>query len=281
MAVSSPGGQTFRLRDLREAEVGRDKSELRPSSRRTQRFDESLKNKAGEVVGEFPAKYDKAPARFQAPKNLLVVAQKRQQTRSPVAALMAREGISTFTRLGVKIQTRREEMERDESEADTQKLSGRFWKPLADDAKLMKSVDRLMAEAGTSGSESDIVNSIQNIEDREQAILDKKNELKKLDGFMASVGGYSMLENSMKQNDARILQEAGKMDRSLARQNKNLKGKDVTMLDMVKNDMVLSHQLNLRYLALQEKLSNPSNDILSNILKVRSDAVKSAISGEG
>ena len=93
-AVSGNNNQPMRLRDLRDSTLPRDKSEVRAPTRRP-KFEDSLKHeKAGEVVGEFPSKFDKGLSKQTLRRSALQVATERQKPRQAVAALMAREGIS-------------------------------------------------------------------------------------------------------------------------------------------------------------------------------------------
>src|SRR5690348_9569411 len=100
MAAPVGNNQTYRLRDLRDTALPRDKSELRPLTRRP-RFEDALKHeKAGEIVGEFPQRFDKSFTKQALRRSPVTVATERQQPRQAVAALMAREGISTSTKFG-------------------------------------------------------------------------------------------------------------------------------------------------------------------------------------
>lgn len=259
MAVSVGQNQNYRLRDLRNEQLGKAKGEggaQRPS-RTTRRFEETLKNpKAGEVVGEFPAKYDKAPQRQQLRRQPLLVAKDRSRPRSAVAALMAREGISTHTKLSSKWQ----KAARDEraKQAEQEK---------ADEAPAwMALLDEVDPEA--------------------KARMEKKQrEIKAVDGFLSTVGGYSELEQSLKRNDERTLAEAGKLDKALRASGSAVgqgpKTKQEQQMAIMKAEMAMDQQLNLHYLALQDKMQKGYEGLLSNIMKIRNDLTKEAISGGG
>ena len=69
--------QPVRLRDLRDTAVPRDKSEVRAPTRRP-KFEDSLKHeKAGEVVGEFPPKFDKGLSKQTLKRSALQVGASR------------------------------------------------------------------------------------------------------------------------------------------------------------------------------------------------------------
>jgi hypothetical protein len=118
-----------------------------------------------------------------------------------------------------------------------------------------------------------------------KVLADKQKELRAADKFLGTIGGYSELEKSMQRNDARILAQAGKIDRSLRNtgepQNPQApKTSQSQMMDMMKSEAVMTQQLNMRYLAIQEKLDKGQDELLSNLMSTRDEAVKAAIDGE-
>lgn len=264
MAISVGNNQNYRLRELRNEQLGRTKGEAgetRRPSRTTRRFDESMKNpKAGEVVGEFPAKYDRAPKRQQLRRDPLQVAKERSRPRSPVAALMARDGISTHTKMGAKFAARAKESQtkREEEKAAEQPA----WMTLLDEAV-----------AGDAEAKA--------------RLEKKKQEIKAVDGFLDVVGGYSELEQSIRRNDERTLKEAGRVDRALQMGSASFsssggpKTKQEQQMSLMKAEMQMDQQLNMRYLALQDKMQKGYEGLMSNIMKLRNDLAKEAISGGG
>jgi hypothetical protein len=102
LALSINPNQTYRLRDLRDDAVPRSRGEPRAPTRRP-RFEDKLRDpKAGELVGQFPVGFDKAPRRPPRRQNTLNEATQRMRPRQAVAALMAKEGMSTATKFGTR-----------------------------------------------------------------------------------------------------------------------------------------------------------------------------------
>ncbi len=253
MAPISGNNQPVRLRDMRDRALPRDKTELRAPTRRP-KFEDSLKHeKAGEVVGEFPSKYNKGQKR-EKPKGTLEIAAKRQQPRQAVAALMAREGISTSTKFG-SVPGRDKAQESKSKEKAAEKRPA--WMALAGD----KPEDK--QELG--------------FEERIKRLREQQKELKSLNQFSSSLEGYSTLDTQLRSNDKRVLQEAGRLDRASFTQIKG--SKESANIELMKKEMAMNQALNMQYLQLQDKLQRGLTSLLSNLLKTRSEATKNAISG--
>ena len=282
MSVSVGNNKTYQLRQLRDDAQPR-RGELRAPTRRGREFGDILHHpKAGEVVGQFPAKFDKAPARQRLGKAPLQLARERQKPRSAVAALMAREGVSTstkFSRRSVKLtsagfggRAARAQGD-DEARTETQQLD----KSGEANRNELPAQPVWMSLLGEKAKHHDKPKDA--IEAREQALQDKQQEIKAAEKFMGTIGGYSELEKSMKQNDQRILAQAGKIDGGI-RENKGPKSQQTRMMELVKNEAVMTQQLNMRYLAIQDKLEKGADELLSNLMAKRDEAVKAAINGE-
>lgn len=311
MALSVDNKQTYRLRDLRDTAVPRDRSEVRSPSRRP-KFEDSLSHpKAGQVVGEFPAKYDKAPRKPEPKRNALQVAAERQRPRQAVAALMAKEGISTFTKFGRQISNAAAAERTAKGQGAESAVFGAgaaggqpAWMTLLDDDK--KSPAAASAARTSSSSANTFSLEPKSSEARAEAkaeeradikstaarlkrLEEQKAELSALQKFSDSIDGYSTLEKYMKNQDTRVLKEAGRLERASqyavgqgnlqGGRNDGLAGKQATNMDLMRKEMAMNQQLNLQYLALQDKLSRGTQSLLSNLLKARSEATKNAISG--
>ena len=87
----------------------------------------------------------------------------------------------------------------------------------------------------------------------------------------------------MKRNDERILKQAGKLERKLGSPSRPAAPASAQQqgMDFMKTDAVMNQQLNMRYLAIQEKMQRGVDSLISNLMKARNDAVKEAISGGG
>lgn len=281
MSVSVGTNKTYQLRQLRDDAAPR-RGELRAPTRRGKEFGDILKHpKAGEVVGRFPTTFDKAPARQRLGTAPLQLARERQKPRSAVAALMAREGVSTstkFSRRSVKMTSAgfggRADKSRadDEVRTDTQQVG----KGEANRNEL-PAQPVWMSLLGEKAKHHEKPKDA--IEAREQALQDKQQEIKAAEKFMGTIGGYSELEKSMKQNDQRILAQAGKIDGGM-RESKGPKSQQTRMMELVKNEAVMTQQLNMRYLAIQDKLEKGADELLSNLMAKRDEAVKAAIDGD-
>ncbi|MCC6807966.1 MAG: hypothetical protein IT381_11120 [Deltaproteobacteria bacterium] len=258
--------QPVRLRDLRDTAVPRDKSEVRAPTRRP-KFEDSLKHeKAGEVVGEFPPKFDKGLSKQTLKRSALQVATERQQPRQAVAALMAREGISTSTKWGSTLK---------KAPVFGAGASGdKSDKDKTDDAKVEEKKPAWMMLAGDSPE--DKANLA--FADRIKRLRDQQKELKDLDKFSKTVDGFSTLDQHMRANDKRVLQEAGRIERSSEKQLLGSGNKESMNLELMKKEMAMNQALNMQYLALQDKLQRGLTSLLSNLLKTRSEATKNAIS---
>jgi hypothetical protein len=79
----------------------------------------------------------------------------------------------------------------------------------------------------------------------------------------------------MKGHDQRILHEAGRLERALPASG----SRESMNVELIKREMAMDQQLNLKYLELQDRLSRGQETLLSNLLKIRSETVKEAISG--
>ncbi len=262
MAISVDNNRTYRLRDLRDNAVPRDKSEVRAPSRRAKFEDRLSHPKAGQVVGEFPAKFDKTKDKPQLRRNPVEVAAERQRPRQAVAALMAKEGLSTFTKFGARFGagTSGPAEEKKEEQKVEQKAA---WMTLLDDDGLKR------AEKSASDRA---------LEDRLKRISDQQKELDSLNKFSTQIDGYSALSTQMKSQDQRVLREAGKLERSSFNDLRAMP-KEKMNLELMKKEMAMNQQLNMQYLALQDKLQRGLTSLLSNLLKVRSECTKNSISG--
>jgi hypothetical protein len=267
MAAVSGNNQPVRLRDLRDSALPRDKSEVRSPTRRP-KFEDSLKHdKAGEVVGEFPSKFDKGLGKQTLRKSPLKVAAERQQPRQAVAALMAKEGISTATKFGSLSKNASKggggASEAKKADDEEQKVEAKkpAWMKLAGDRPEDKE------ELGFA--------------ERIQRLRDQQKELKDLNKFSNDVDGYSSLQKHLSSNDKRVLDEAGRLERSSFASVRNSGDKQAMNMELMKKEMQMNQALNMQYLALQDKLQRGLTSLLSNILKTRSEATKNAISQAG
>lgn len=249
-----------RLRDLRDTTLPRDKSEVRAPTRRKKFEDKLSHEKAGEVVGEFPAKFDKGLGKSTLKRSALVVATERQQPRQAVAALMAKEGISTATKFGAF---------KKKSAADD----------LEEAKETAKSEEKKPAWMMLAGDKAENTQEL-GFAERIKRLRDQQKELKDLNKFSSDIDGYSALDQHLRGNDRRVLDEAGKLERSSFA---NLKGgnKEAMNLELMKKEMAMNQALNMQYLALQDKLQRGLQSLLSNLLKTRSEATKNAISLQG
>jgi hypothetical protein len=256
LALSVDNNKTYRLRDLRDSAVPRDKSELRAPSRR-RKFEDRLSHpRAGQVVGEFPAKYEKTAERPQPRRRTLEVAAQRQQPRQAVAALMAREGISTATRHGARLEP---------ADAMPEGLSE---KPKNAWASLLEDAPKAPAHFEKSASD-------QAMEARLKRLKSQEKELHSLEKFAHDVDGRAAYSSHLRQMDARVLKEAGRLERSSTLAVGDAQQRNI---ELMQKEMAMNQQLNLQYLQLQEKLQRGLTSLLSNLLKVRSEATKSSIS---
>ena len=258
MAAISGNNQPMRLRDMRDKALPRDKSEIRAPSRRP-KFEDSLKHeKAGEVVGEFPSKYNKGTKR-EKPRGTLEAAAKRQQPRQAVAALMAKEGISTSTKFG-SFPGRKAGGAVEKTEAKTE----------------AKTVEKRRAWMSLAGDKPEDKQELA-FEERIKRLREQQKELKALDKFSNDIEGSPSLDKQMRSNDKRVLTEAGRLDRASFTQIKG--NKESGNLELMKKEMAMNQALNMQYLQLQDKLQRGLTTLLSNLLKTRSEATKNAISG--
>jgi len=261
VALSVNNNQTYRLRDLRDNAVPRDRSEPRAPSRRP-KFQDSLSHpKAGEVVGEFPAKYKKTKDKPQPKENTLQVAAKRQQPRQAVAALMAKEGISTATKFGARFGAGASSRTDDKAEEKREEQQS-AWKGLLDDNDAKPAPEKSASDKG--------------IEERLKRLRDQEKELNQLKKFSSEIDGQPVADYMRKQ-DQRVLKEAGRLERSS--EFSGLSAKEAQNMDLLKKEMAMSQQLNMQYLQMQQKLERGLETLLSNLLKARNETVKNAISG--
>jgi hypothetical protein len=257
VAAISGNNQPVRLRDLRDSTLPRDKSEVRAPTRRP-KFEDSLKHeKAGEVVGEFPQKFDKGLTKQALRRSPVQVATERQQPRQAVAALMAKEGISTATKFGSTSRKRDPSEAQEERKIEERKPA---WMMLAGDFADGASKDK--AELGFA--------------ERIKRLRDQQKELQSLNKFSNEVDGYSSLEKHLRSNDKRVLDEAGRLERASFVQVRG--SKEQMNMELMKKEMAMNQALNMQYLALQDKLSRGMRNLLSNLLKTRSEVTKNAIS---
>ncbi len=279
MALSVGPNQNYRLREMRDQAVGRARSEIRSPSRRGREFGEVLNHpKAGEVVGRFPSDFNKAPLRTRPTKMAQVVQRSRQQPRSPVAALMARDGVSTSTKFSRRFSAAFGAKADPQADVKTETVQVQTGAGKSDNKPAWMS---LLSDAPTEPVKTPSQHEA-NEAARVKAMMDKREEIKGADRMLKSLGGFSELERSMKKNDERILREAGKMETKLqSGAGKSSKtSKQDEMMDTMKDQMAMDQQLNMRYLAIQQKLDRSQDELLSNLMSVRDDAVKAAIDGE-
>jgi len=102
----------------------------------------------------------------------------------------------------------------------------------------------------------------------------KKADTKKEDDM------YKMLQKAMSSHDSRVLKEAGKIDKTLMDKLKKASVHTKDLKQVMKQEMNQSQRQNMLYLGLQENLSHQMRfySLLSNLMKARDEASKSAIS---
>lgn len=257
--MAAVNNQPVRLRDLRDSTLPRDKSEVRAPTRR-KKFEDTLKHeKAGEVVGEFPQRFDKGLTKQTLRRSALQVAKERQQPRQSAAALMAKEGISTATKFGSMLKKKPDEAAAEEKVEEAKKPA---WMMLAGD----KNAEGDKQELGFS--------------ERIQRLRDQQKEMAALNKFSNDIDGYSSLDKHLRTNDKRVLMEAGRLERSSFATVK-AGNKEAMNLELMKKEMQMNQALNMQYLALQDKLQRGLQTLLSNILKARNEVTKNSISLNG
>ena len=86
--------------------------------------------------------------------------------------------------------------------------------------------------------------------------------------FLSSLEGHSDLERKLRSYDEQILREA-----TLDRPGHG----PPSAMDSMRQQLAFNQQLNLRYLAIQEKLNSGTQSLLSNLMKRKHDAIREVL----
>lgn len=234
MAITNNRQSTIRLGELKKRELEQAKASRREgggvafrsvANKKGKDKGGQLKHpKAGEIVGQFPADFKRGPKLRSLSSGTLSAAYQKRQRRSAAAALMSREGISTATRFGAKLSPAGIATAASQKTANSASLEHTAQPQVAPATKAWMSLVAPSAVQSTEGAAPKTpawmrLADSQRAESKERPLAVEKSIAHLQEQMTAArttpKRRYASLEQTLRTNDARIHQEAGKIEKHI------------------------------------------------------------------